>query len=437
MEENRKYITVIDFGTSKIRTAIGIKDDELIEVIEYSEFPTSGISRGEIVNLQKVVEPLISTITDIEEDSKYKINEIYANVACQNFKVLDDTITSIRKRPDSYITESEIQDNLNTIYLNKHEGRDKIYFISSQYYNIDETQGVKEEDVIGMTGKSLELWYKVIIGNGIPISSIKGAIKKANLNAKKLFFRPVATTAAIVSEEEKEIGVATIDMGKGTTDLIIYENNILKHACTFPFGGDTINKDICEICGLSNNNAESLKTQIGSCISEYAQEGKYINVTLKDGNVKQISYKLLLEVIEARVLEIFMSIKNEIDKYSNIKNLKGGVVLTGGCSNLTHIQILAKKILGLEVRFGKASLEFFSYKSRSEIFDVSASSVAGLLCMAFNDISSENNILPEETSASTEENLEKKDSPKKNKGNFIKSVIKEINSFFNTDDNNA
>ena len=207
---------------------------------------------------------------------------------------------------------------------------------------------------------------------------------------------PLASAAAVLSEEEREIGVAMLDIGGGTSDLLIIQDNVIRHASVIPFGGNSITEDIRVGCGISAKNAEQLKIEHGTCYSEYAPENKRIIIPGIGGREsREISFKFLANVIEARVAEIFEAVDYEIQKSGFANLIKGGLVITGGTSQLGNIIKLATIITGLETRIAvpeNVTVE----PGLPDIQKPGLSTAVGLIMKGFERMENENAVRSEE-----------------------------------------
>lgn len=430
-----KYITAIDLGTHMIKAAIGeMTPDGIIKVVAYSEFPSNGIVRGEINVPKKVVDVLSTTIDDLN-NGKYSITSAFFNLSVPNFRII--TENSIKNRPDreAYVTRYEIDTMLKEMYNTKMEERERIVYVSPQFYNLDEY--LCQTDIEDMIGSRIEANYKLFVGKKSGIDAVNFVAKKNEIMARKVFFSPAASAASTLSEEDKELGVVLVDIGAGTTDVMIYLDNVLKHAASIPFGGNAITQDIKEECCISLKHAEQLKIKAGSCVSEYIPDDKYLRYDNSDYSDKLISYKHLVRTIEARCLEIMMTVNKEIHESGLYDDLKAGIVLTGGGANLTHLGILAKQVTGMDVRVLGPSAEYFTSSSRDEIYQPSSATLAGLLIEGFNYIQEQADYMTEEKDLfgqPVQQQSKPEEKPKPKSGSRT-NIFGGFGSIFNNNDN--
>ncbi len=378
------HIVAINIGTSQIQIAVGKINHDELEVVAYSKYPNTGMSRGEIMNIQRNTDALKITINDIEDILEdFKITHAYANLSGYKIRVAKENKSSLRPKPDTTITSSELDDIESELLKGKYGESEKVYYISPQSFTLDDYNNVGYLDIEGMTGKNFNSYYKLFIGPSKYHTFSNSILKRNNISPDKIFLGATATASAILTDDDKELGVALIDLGAGTTDLSIYHTHTLRHLSIIPFGGDSITRDIQQICKVGTKRAEEIKIHYGSCISKYSQGSKSIMISNDKNNT--INLKLLSEVVEARTLEILATIKKEIEKSGYAHKLMGGVILTGGGANLAGIKTLAQKVLGMDVRVLGANNEVITKSKINEIYDIEASSVAGILIEALKD----------------------------------------------------
>ncbi|HIZ86079.1 MAG TPA: cell division protein FtsA [Candidatus Coprenecus stercoravium] len=382
-----RYITAIDIGSSKTAAIVGENTATGIRIIAYSEVPSEGVVRGEVIKSQKVANAVSAVLQDVREQlqsvpeaDSYRIRKVYANISGQNIRCVPGTVHRERQDPDSSITKEEINSMLDEMYQMKAEPSEQVLYVAPQCYNVDEHMG--ETDPEDMDGQEIDGEYKVFIGKASAVNHCKSAFDRINLDVKDLILTPIASGAALLTEDEKELGSVLVDIGAGTTGVLIYQADILRYAAVIPFGGDSVTEDISQTCSISRKNAEQLKIQKGTCISEFAKDTV---LTIKESGVtvKGIPSKQLSSAIEARVCEILATVRHIIE-ISGFKNkLRSRAVLTGGSTNLPLIQLLAKNILGMDVRIGFPDSNVITGNSVETVFRPQASTAVGLILEGF------------------------------------------------------
>jgi cell division protein FtsA len=296
----RSLIAAIDLGTTKVVCLVGERRPEGIKIIALSEAPSKGVNRGEVVNIQLVLNSMLPTLREVENAIGEKINEVFVGIAGQNIKCEQGTDQTIRVNSEDLITKEEIDAITKKMYGSFCQGGEEVLHAIPQSYNVDDYMGVTEP--AGMIGKQIFSNFKLFIGKKNSMQFSNNVISRANLKLKELILEPLASAKAVLSEDEMEVGVAMLDIGGGTSDLLIVQNNIIRHVAVIPFGGNCITEDIRMGCGISTKQAEQLKTDHGSCVSSLSPENKRIIIPGLSGREnKEISYKVLASIIEARV----------------------------------------------------------------------------------------------------------------------------------------
>jgi len=299
-----------------------------------------------------------------------------------------------------------------------------------------------------MTGTSIEGIYKLFIGKTISVDHSKIVIQKAGLKLKDLILEPIASAKAVLTEDDMEMGVAMIDMGGGTTDLLIYHNNIIRHTAVIPFGGNSITEDLRQGCNVSLKNAELIKTKYGSCFSEYAPDNK--SLTIPGTNVtenRSIPFKLIASIIEARVEELIEAIMYEIKKSGYINKLGAGIVITGGGSQLTNLRQLVKFTTGFSTRIASPTINITS-DTPKHICKPAAATAFGLVMHGFEkprnyiDAQPTNETLFQETEMemseiATKETSKTKQKQIKKKASFKNAIDYIVGNIFENTNNEA
>lgn len=438
----KEYIAAIDLGTTKVVSAIGHKTESGFKVIALKEAPSIGVSRGEVLNIQQVLNSLEPTIEQINQENDIRIKDVYVGIAGQNIRCESISSRSSRSKPDNLISESEINALEKKLYNSKVSLGEEIFHVLPQFYNIEEHLGIKNP--IGMAGSQIEGNYKIFIGKTNSAECSSKVIERAKLNLKKLILEPVASAAAVLSDDEKEIGVAMVDIGGGTTDLLIYHDNTIRHTAIIPFGGNSITEDIKNGCNVSAKTAEQIKIQYGSSYTEFAPDNKTIVIPGIGGREsREVTFKFIANIIEARVEEIIEAIVYEIEISGYQEKLGAGIVVTGGSSALTHLVPFMRFKTGYGVR-AVAPSKNISYDSCEGSFLPSSSTAVGLLLKGYEHSLEKEHIEPvaELVEALSPVNIGKTNNPggiKKSKDHNKKKGITDIfgGLFDGYDNNNA
>ena len=414
----RKLIAAIDLGTSKVVCLVGEKTDAGIKIIALSEAPTKGVSRGEVVNIQSALDSMLPVIQNVENAIGEKINDVFIGIAGQNIKCIQGTNQTTRVNPDDLITLSEIEEITKKMHsISCQEGEEVLHAIP-QSYNIDDFMGITEPT--GMTGKDIFSNFKLVLGKKSSSQQRKNVLNRSGLKLKGIFLEPLATAKAVLEEDEKEVGVALLDIGGGTTDLLVIHENVVRHAAVIPFGGNCITEDLKQGCGVSSKVAEQLKTIHGSCMSSVAPD-KSVRINGIGGREdKEISFKTIAEIIESRVEEILEAAMYEIERSGYKDKINAGLVITGGTSQLANLKPFARFITGLETRLANPNKLYALLET--PLNRPSLSTGVGLVVMGFEEMEKMEKEGKPYSGTSPINYKEEKDKPATNK---VKDDVKE------------
>jgi len=352
MATNGKIVAAVDIGTTKIVSLVGrLSDQGKLEVLGISQTASKGVKRGVVLNIEETVNAIQTTSKDAMEQSGIKFNEVFVGIAGQHIKSVRNRGYINRDSYEDEITRDDLQnliDDMNKIPVDVGE---EIIHVLPQNYIVDSETGVKNP--VGMFGKRLEANFHIVIGQTSSARNIGKCINRVGLDVKQLVLEPLASSAAVLTDDEKEAGVALVDIGGGTTDVAVYYDDVIRHTAVIPFGGNVITRDIKEGCAILQRQAESLKMQFGSALGDLAQEDKVVTIPGISGrDPKEISFKSLAYIIQSRMEEIIDAVSYEIENSGYMDKLSAGIVLTGGGSMLKHLNQLVKFKTGMDVRIG-------------------------------------------------------------------------------------
>ncbi|TDQ14645.1 cell division protein FtsA [Algoriphagus boseongensis] len=350
--ENDKLIVGLDIGTTKICAIIGRKNEfGKLEVLGMGKAVSDGVDRGIVTNIEKTVNAIQKAVTDCSNMADVDIAEVIVGIAGQHIqsKIMHGSI--MRPPSEEEITIEDVQRLTADMHNIVVPPGNSIIHVMPQDYTVDYEGGIK--DPVGMAGARLEADFHIITAQTTAIHNINKCVKRANLTSSQLILEPLASSLSVLSDEEKEAGVCLVDIGGGTTDIAIFYENIIRHTAVIPLGGNIITSDIKEGCMLMQNQAELLKTRFGKAISKEANTNEIVSIPgLRGRPPKEISVHNLACIIEARMEEIIEIVQNEIMQSGYYKKLAGGIVLTGGGSQLQCIAQLFEYMTGLDTRIG-------------------------------------------------------------------------------------
>ena len=378
------YSVGLDIGTTKIVAIIG-KENEYgkIEILGIGKSKSLGVHRGVVNNITQTIESIQQAVQQAETDSGLKIDTVSVGIAGQHIRSLQHSDYITRANSEEVIGYEDVDNLCNQVYKLVMLPGEEIIHVLPQEFKVDGQAEIKEP--IGMYGGRLEANFHVVVGQVSSIKNIVRCIKSAGLNLGEISLEPLASANAVLSQEEKEAGVALIDIGGGTTDLAIFKDGIIRHTAVIPFGGNVITEDIKEGCSIIEKQAELLKIKFGSAWPGENKDNEIVSIPgLRGRDPKEITLKNLSKIIHARVVEIIEQVYVEIKNYGHEeqkKKLIGGIVLTGGGSQLKHLKQLVEYITGMDTRIGYPN-EHLAGDSEEEIASPLYATGVGLLMSA-------------------------------------------------------
>ena len=347
-----EYIAAIDLGTTKVVTLIGRKAaNGKVHVLASSETPSQGIMRGEVLNIGQVTEAIQNTVDDVRKKSGIAFQDVYVGIAGQHIRRIENNLDCMRKNDQEEISESEISNMKKQMYSIGIEPDEEILHVIPQSYNVDEYFGIS--DPVGFSGKRLGGSYRIFVGKAKSAKYTGQCMQRAELKLKQLILEPLASAQAVLSDDEKEIGVAMVDIGGGTTDLAVYYDNVVRHTAVIPFGGNVITDDIRHGCGVMPRQANAMKEQHGSCFSELAGDSVLMIPGINGREPQEISFQFLAGIIEARMEEIIEAVMFEIERSDYAGKLSAGIVFTGGGALIQHLEEFVHNKTGIHARVAK------------------------------------------------------------------------------------
>ena len=379
---NKDTIAVgLDIGTTKIVAMIGRKNEYgKLEILGVGKAKSLGVHRGVVNNITQTIQSIQQAVLEAESDSGYKINDVVVGIAGQHIRSIQHSDYISRSNAEEVIGELDIDSLINQVHKLAMLPGEEIIHVLPQEFKVDGQSEIKEP--IGMYGGRLESSFHVVVGQAASIRNLGRCVKSSGLELSGLTLEPLASADAVLSQEEKEAGVALIDIGGGTTDLAIFKDGIIRHTAVIPFGGNVITEDIKEGCSIIEKQAELLKVKFGSAWPGENKDNEIVSIPgLRGREPKEISLKNLSKIIHARVVEIIEQVYAEIKLYGHDdpkKKLIAGIVLTGGGSQLKHIKQLVEYITGMDTRIGYPN-EHLAGNSEEELSSPLYATAVGLV----------------------------------------------------------
>lgn len=380
--KQERYVAAIDIGTTKIVSIVGKRNENgKIEILGLSKAPSNGVKRGVVLNIEETVAAIRKTVEDVQERSGIGFTDVFVGIAGQHVKSMKSRGYITRESGDDEISRDDVFKLTQDMHKIPIDIGEEIIHVIPQNFIVDNETGVKNP--IGMCGKRLEANFHIVIGQVASARNIEKCIRKSGLNVKDLFLEPLASSEAVLTDDEKEAGVVLIDIGGGTTDTAVYFDKIIRHTAVIPFGGNMITSDIKAGCSILQRYAEQLKIQYGSALGDIAPEDKVVSVPGISGREpKEISFKSLAYIIQSRMEEIIDAVNFEIQNSGYADKLAAGVVITGGGAMLKHLPQLVRFKTGMDVRIGLPN-EHLSGNSREEINQPMFATSVGLIMRGF------------------------------------------------------
>ncbi|MEM7040554.1 MAG: cell division protein FtsA, partial [Bacteroidota bacterium] len=322
-----------------------------INILGFGKAESDGVSRGVVVNIDKTVAAIRKAVSEAEKQSGVDINVVYVGIAGEHIRSMQHKGIITLSDPDMEITAGDVKRLHDDMFRIATPPGMEILHVLPQEYTVDSQVGIK--DPVGMSGVRLEGNFHVVTGQTSAANNIYKCVRKAGLEAKELVLEPLASSAAVLTEEEMEAGVCLVDIGGGTTDLAIFEDNIIRHTAVIPFGGNIVTEDIKQGCSVMRRQAELLKLRFGSALATEITDDEIITITGLQGRPpKEIRRRTLANIVQSRMEEIIEFVAAEIKHSGYEKKLVGGIVVTGGGSMLAHSKQLIEYVTGIDTRAG-------------------------------------------------------------------------------------
>jgi len=350
MEE--RYLTALDIGTTKIACLIAkVHKDKKIELVGVGTSQSSGVWCGQVVNIDHTVESIKKAVEEAQQQAGVKISRVNVGIAGKHIRCAHNRGYLNKDNNSNQITADDVEYLINEQQKVLVNAGEQIIHVLPQNYIVDKSYDVI--DPVGMVGKMVEANFHLVIGKLDSIGHIKKSIERSNLITNRIILEPLASSDAVLSDEEKEAGVILIDIGGGTTDIAIYLNKMIRHTAVIPFGGNAITADIKAECGILERQAEELKKQFGEGVSSLVDKNKIVAVPgIKGRDPKEISIEFLSRIIQYRMEEILEAVMFEIQVSGVSEKIGAGIVLTGGGSMLKNLPQLVAFKTQMDVRIG-------------------------------------------------------------------------------------
>lgn len=386
MNNEQPIIVGLDIGTTKIAVIAGRKNEfGKLEILGFGRANSNGVKHGQVLNIDETIKAINAALENcLASNPGLEIKEVYVGIAGHHIKSLQTRGDIVRQNTEEEITRSEIDQLISDQYKTYIPAGDQIIDVIPQEFTIDNFQNIPNP--IGYGGVKVGANFHIITGDKNAIRNINRSVEKANLITKDLVLQPLASASAVMGQEDMEAGVAIVDIGGGTTDLAVFYEGILKHTAVIPFAGENITNDIKTGLGVLKTQAEQMKVQFGSALSNEAKANAYITIPgLRGMPAKEISVKNLANIIQARMSEILDFVTYHLKQVGlDNKALNGGIILTGGGAQLKHMIQLTEYATGLNARIGFPN-EHLAAGHIEELAKPTYSTCIGLILKGYDD----------------------------------------------------
>ncbi len=433
-----KNTLILDIGSSKISALLASTDENgKIIVHNYFSLDNPGaLIKGSVININKTESGIKEVISKIEESNDTKIENVVINISGTHIKTFSKS-TYLNKADNNLgFTKQQIEQMTNDVLSQPLPAEYKVLHINNQEFKINDMEGVT--DAIGMVGDRIESEFKLVTGNTTQISNLTLSVDRCNLNVVNKSYSGIAAANAVLREYDKQAGTCVIDLGYGTTDVVIYTEGFFRHAFTLPIGAAEIIKDLGVGCTIMQEEATKLLMNYGMALLPDNFENEKIPTLASNGrDIKLIEKSNVVKIIRERVLDIFQMVDAEIEKTANANNLAGGIVLVGGLANLPYIDKACEFFTGIPTRIGTPSMNLANGYMKS-LDTPEVATLVGLFIIANNELVPQSftskateNIINEQIYTVPEPEVEK--SSTSIFGNFKKSIESFLTPHSDTD----
>jgi cell division protein FtsA len=413
MSKESPIIVGLDIGTTKIAVIAGRKNEfGKLEILGYGRADSSGVDHGMVMNIEQCMKSIrIALENCMVSNPKLSVKEVYVGIAGRHIKSIQTRGENVRTNGDDVITMKDIEKLIQDQFKTFIPAGDQIIDIVPQDYTIDGYAGII--DPKGRTGTKIGANFHIITGDKNAIRNINRCVRDTDLEVSDLVLQPLASAAAVMSAEELEAGVAIVDIGGGTTDLAVFYDGILKHTAVIPYAGVNITMDIKNGLNVLKAQAEQLKVQFGNALANEAPANEFITIPgIKGAPHREISSKNLAHIIESRMVEILEYVTFHLEQEGLDKKLGGGIILTGGGSQLKHLKQLTEYHTRYPARLGHPNEHLASGYDRELDKPIYATCI-GLILRGFDDYENNrfvfNSTIGNTMMVSTKEMLAKKE----------------------------
>ncbi len=359
-------LTALDIGTSKVAVIVGDVVGDDIEILSVGSCLSKGMKKGVVINIEEMVDSIRRAVEEAELMAECKVSSVYVGVAGSHIQSLNcHGAAPIR---DGEVSRADIGNAIETAQAIQIAGDQQVLHILPRDFTIDGEQGIK--DPIGMSGYRLEATVHLITGGAHPIQNIAKCVRRCGLEVASFVLEPIASSLAVLTPDERELGVCLVDIGGGTTDIAVFTRGAVVHTAVIPIAGDHVTNDIAVTLRTPTKSAEEIKLKYGFALKRHADESETVEVPglSAEKPATRIRRQMLAEIIEPRYEELFSLVRRELERHHFEDVVVSGIVLTGGSAKLEGVAELAEGVFQMPVRIGRpAAVEGFPSISRDPV----------------------------------------------------------------------
>jgi cell division protein FtsA len=344
-----EVVVGMDIGTTKICCVVGEVFDDGVDIIGVGTAPSVGLKKGIVVNIESTVKSIRQAVEQAEEAAGCELHAVYVGIAGNHIKGFNSPgILAINGRE---IKEADVEDVIVAAKTVKISENQQIIHVLPQEYMVDDHTGI--QNPLGMTGVRLVTNVHIVTADMGAVHNLYTCCRKAGLEVIDMVLESIASAYAVLSADEMELGVALLDIGGGTTDLAVFSNGTIRHTCEIGLGGHNLTNDLSVGLRTPLQEAERLKEDYGSAIASMIKPNHVVDVpTVGDREPRKVTQKVLVDILQARIVEILEMVNQELIHSGQKNKIHGGVVITGGTALLANLVDLAEQIFDLPVRIG-------------------------------------------------------------------------------------
>ena len=349
-KDDRGIIVGLDIGTSKVVAVVGeLQGDGQLEVIGFGSHPSKGLKRGVVVNIEATVASIERAVEEAELMAACEIHQVYAGIAGSHVRSLNSHgIVAIRDRE---VTQSDVDRVIDAARAVAIPADQRILHVLPQEFIIDGQEGIREP--IGMSGVRLEARVHMVTGAASAAQNIIKCVQRCGLEVQDIVLEQLASSYAVLTDDEKELGICLVDIGGGTTDIAVFNNGAIRHTAVIPIAGDQVTNDIAISMRTPTQYAEEIKIKYACALSQLANLDETIEVpSVGDRPPRRLARQTLAEVVEPRYEELFGLIRGELRRSGFEDMIAAGIVLTGGSAKMEGAVELAEEVFHMPVRLG-------------------------------------------------------------------------------------